>query len=350
MDTNKQNFNIKELSSYYLSSSSKYLIILLCFILLVYFVFGINDIHSLKSFLWSSFFKIKAVALKHLGKEVGSTYFYIFLIGILAFELVIPASEDQKKFSVGFFHDFVWFISIICFVSYFINMYWNFLIKIFYDYLSFLRVDFVSQLPIALQIILVILVGDFLAWGHHYIKHKVPVFWYFHAIHHSQRELNMFTDYRLHFMEFFIENTIRFIPFLSLADSVIMPTSISFILFSRWYTRISHSNLKTNYGFLKYIFVSPQSHRIHHSCEENHFDKNFGVIFSFWDFIFRTQHMNFNEYPNTGIPDKNFPHETELSLKSLILTPVKQTIYPFKMVNQSVKNSFNKIMSRRTQI
>jgi sterol desaturase/sphingolipid hydroxylase (fatty acid hydroxylase superfamily) len=348
-EVEQRNICIKRLSEFSLPNYSFYLFILICVFLIAYYGLGINDFHSLRSFLGETYYEIKTKGVKHLGEELGSIYFYIFVIGIVAIELVIPAHENQKRFSIGFFHDLIWFLSIICFFSYFISSYKDYLVDFFTNYLSFLKVDTVSQWPVFLQIMAVLLIGDFLAWLHHYIRHKVPFFWYFHSIHHSQQEMNMFTDYRVHFLEFFIASTIRFIPFLSLVSRAFLPTSIAFILFSRWHSRIYHSNLKTNYGFLRYIFVTPQSHRIHHSCEEKHFDKNFGVIFSFWDFIFRTQYKSYDEYPKTGIPDANFPHENEISIKSLILSPIKQTIYPFIVINDSIRKSLLKFFNKEAE-
>jgi sterol desaturase/sphingolipid hydroxylase (fatty acid hydroxylase superfamily) len=305
---------------------------------------GMEDlsIHSLKIFVEDTCSLCYNVAARDFTKYIKgqfvSYYFYIFIAGIFIVELLIPVRKGQKIFSVGFWQDFLWFLTTIFFFSFFYGLYAVFLDKTFANYLVFLKVDVVSRWPVVIQIISVILVGDFLGWLHHYIRHKVPVFWHFHKIHHSQRELNLFTDYRAHFMEYFIANTIRFIPFLSLVNYAFVPTSIVWILFNRWHTRIYHSNLKTNYGPLRYILVNPQSHRIHHSREPKHFDKNFGVLFSFWDFILGTQYKHYDEYPETGIIDDDFPHETELKLKSLIITYIQQLLYPFKVI----KNGFVK--------
>jgi hypothetical protein len=48
--------------------------------------------------------------------------------------------------------------------------------------------------------------------------------------------------------------------------------------------------------------VTPLFHRIHHSMERRHFDKNFGGRLIVWDYLFGTMNANFNEYPKIGVP------------------------------------------------
>jgi sterol desaturase/sphingolipid hydroxylase (fatty acid hydroxylase superfamily) len=124
-------------------------------------------------------------------------------------------------------------------------------------------------------------------------------------VHHSQKELNFFTDFRYHVVEYVVRHTFLVIPFLVLA--VEAPTIILFAIFQRWYTRVYHGNIRTNLGPLRYLLVTPQSHRVHHSIEGRHRDRNFGSLFSIWDRLFGTQYRRYDEYPDTGIEDAAFP-------------------------------------------
>ena len=59
-----------------------------------------------------------------------------------------------------------------------------------------------------------------------------------------------------------------------------------------------------NFGFLKYIFTTPQFHHWHHCEEPEHYGKNFAVVFPFIDKIFGTYHLPGNEWPKgTGLVD-----------------------------------------------
>ncbi len=253
---------------------------------------------------------------------------------ILILERLYPVNPQQKMFSVGFMHDSVWLVLGLLFEGVFVAGYTNALKGFYESHLNFLTVAAIGGLPEAVRLIWGILLTDFLAWFQHWVKHKVPWLWHIHAIHHSQKEINMFTDLRFHFLEYIISRTIVVVPLLMLAIDT--PKIAAFAVFNTWYTRLYHANIKTNLGFLRYILVTPQSHRVHHSVEFRHRDKNFGVIFSFWDRIFKTQHENYEEYPETGIDDNTFPLEKESSILSLIMVPVQQLLYPFRVMAQDL--------------
>lgn len=70
-----------------------------------------------------------------------------------------------------------------------------------------------------------------------------------------------------------------------------------------------HWNTILSLGWLTGVVVGPQYHRIHHSLVPAHIDKNFSVLFSFWDRLFGTQSMPVgNEYPPTGVPEVVSPN------------------------------------------
>jgi sterol desaturase/sphingolipid hydroxylase (fatty acid hydroxylase superfamily) len=191
-----------------------------------------------------------------------------------------------------------------------------------------------AALPDALRIGIAILVVDFCYYLQHRCNHAVPWFWLLHTVHHSQKQLNFFTDFRYHVLEYIVRHTFLAIPFIVLGLSV--PEIVYVSVFLRWYTRFYHANIKTDLWLLRYVLVTPQSHRIHHSIEERHQNKNFGSLFSIWDFIFGTQYRKWDEYPETGILDSAFPHETHGDLASLLLMPLTQMLYPLHQIGRSV--------------
>jgi sterol desaturase/sphingolipid hydroxylase (fatty acid hydroxylase superfamily) len=176
------------------------------------------------------------------------------------------------------------------------------------------------------------------------IQHKVPWFWHFHVVHHSQRDLNLFTDYRYHVFEYVVKQTVYFIPLMMFG--IPQAEIVGLSLFLVWHARLYHGNIKANFGPLRYIIVTPQSHRIHHSVEELHRDRNFGAFLSIWDWMFGTQHPGHLEYPDTGVGDKTFPHEKSISVVSLFLTPIAQMIYPFRVIGRNLFRQFSQHQTR----
>jgi sterol desaturase/sphingolipid hydroxylase (fatty acid hydroxylase superfamily) len=90
---------------------------------------------------------------------------------------------------------------------------------------------------------------------------------------------------------------------------------------------------------LRYVLVTPQSHRVHHSIEPEHQDKNFGAILSIWDHLFGTQYRKYDEYPDTGITDNSFPHEDSFRPGRAAVTMTGQLIYPFRLLARYLRES-----------
>ena len=73
-----------------------------------------------------------------------------------------------------------------------------------------------------------------------------------------------------------------------------------------FYATLSHSGLNWNLGWIgKYILISPAAHRIHHSKADEHFNKNFGSFFIWWDLMFGTYHYT-KESIEIGVENSKF--------------------------------------------
>jgi len=257
--------------------------------------------------------------------------FYVLLATVFALEQVIPAKPDQRTFSMGLAQDFLWFGLDGVMRLALIPIYAALLTSVYDRYLPWLTLDFMRTWPTAATVVASFLVIDLLAWAHHFVRHKVSVLWYFHTIHHSQREMNLFTDLRVHVAERIVALTLTFIPLAMLGIGP--PIDLYVAVGLNWYTRVYHANLRTNYGILKYVLVTPQSHRIHHSIEQRHQDKNFGVIFTIWDRMFGTLNSNYDEYPETGIADNRFPLEQRGAKRAILRNLAAQFWYPFRLLS-----------------
>ena len=256
-----------------------------------------------------------------------SPLFYIAVAFICILERLFPVKRNQKFFSTGMFQDFFWFISDGILKIAIVAAYVSFLQHAYTEHLGLERYDLGGTWPPGVRVVIAIFLQDFLSWSHHFLRHKVQTFWLFHTIHHSQREMNLFTDIRVHAFEYLWALPISVLPMFALQ---LQPYTIIYLeLFHIWYTRIYHANIRSNYGVLKHFMVTPQSHRIHHSIEKRHQDKNFGVMFTIWDRMFGTLHKNYEEYPETGVSEEGFPLEKEVKGLSVLKNYGKQLLYPF---------------------
>jgi len=234
--------------------------------------------------------------------------------------------QRRPFITAAFRQDLLWYLltmgSRLLFLSAFVAA-----VGAFYrQYLGFLTVASVVEWHPAAQFAVGVLVADFARWFSHFLRHKVPFFWRFHALHHSQRDLNLFTDARVHPVDRMVSAMITTLVLLSVGNSA--PVIMAWLVFETVYPKLYHANIRIDFGPLRYVLVTPQSHRVHHSVEPEHHDRNFGFIFSFWDWLFGTRYAGCEDYPATGIPDRAFPLESTGGPRDLLRTMLRQLWYP----------------------
>jgi sterol desaturase/sphingolipid hydroxylase (fatty acid hydroxylase superfamily) len=145
---------------------------------------------------------------------------------------------------------------------------------------------------------------EFFYYWFHRLQHSNRFFWRFHAVHHSLEEMNAFNS-----VHHFSEELFR-LPFVTIPLSLLFSFDQGYI---PWLWGIllgahgiyEHSTTRLNFGPLRYILPDNCYHRIHHSKDPRHFDKNFGSASALWDIVFGTAHFLLkDEWPETGLKDK----------------------------------------------
>jgi sterol desaturase/sphingolipid hydroxylase (fatty acid hydroxylase superfamily) len=183
-----------------------------------------------------------------------------------------------------------------------------------------------------------ILIGDFFGYVCHIAQHRYGFLWHFHSVHHSQLELNFFTQDRVHDFDTLTQLSIRLLPVMILSPGL-EEIFAYYIVFST-YTHLYHCPIRSNYGSLRYFVVTPQSHRVHHSSDPSHYNSNFGIILTIWDRIFGTAYRSYDEYPSmTGSGDSAFPVEQEKPAREWAQVYAAQLVYPFVKVVRSASEA-----------
>jgi sterol desaturase/sphingolipid hydroxylase (fatty acid hydroxylase superfamily) len=264
---------------------------------------------------------------------VLNPWFYGVFALVLVLERLIPAKEGQGSLSRGARTDIAWVVVKLAIYAWALPLYIIFLRFLYDKHLGFLTISGAKQWPWLGRLAFALLVSDFLFYVSHVVRHKVEFLWYFHAVHHSQKELNFFTEYRVHPLDDVFIYTIGFIPLFMVDSSFVMAMALVWV--GHWHTRLYHSNIRSNFGPLRYLLVTPQSHRVHHSIEPRHHDRNFGLTFSLWDHLFGTQYRGYDEYPDTGIDDDDFPFEQNPGRLGYLGLLFGQFFYPFRAILRS---------------
>lgn len=148
---------------------------------------------------------------------------------------------------------------------------------------------------------LYLLIFDFFSYWLHRLEHTLPPLWEVHKLHHEDEHLNVTTTNRHHPLEAFLKTAVVLLP-MSLFIDIPLDTAIFGISLSALIPAFSHMNLRINLGPLTPLIVGPQLHRLHHSQQREHHNKNFANIFPLWDLLFGTyQAPAHNEFPATGL-------------------------------------------------
>lgn len=152
-------------------------------------------------------------------------------------------------------------------------------------------IGLLSQLPKAWPAWIPFVIGlvllDLWMYVWHRINHSVLFLWRFHAVHHSDRELDATSAVRFHTGEIVFSGIARLLvlpvlgvslPMLLVYELILLPA----ILFH-------HSNLRVGRaldGALRAVIVTPWMHWVHHSVLRNETNSNYGSVLSVWDRLF----------------------------------------------------------------
>lgn len=176
-----------------------------------------------------------------------------------------------------------------------------------------------SGLPFWAQVIVYLLLTDFLLYWIHRIFHRSSELWPFHAIHHSARQVDWTTSLRFHPINLVLQSSGVMGLMLCLG---IKPEVIALVApFDAFLAVWQHANSKWTLGPFKYVIATPVFHRWHHTLPDEGGDMNFAPTFPFWDYFFGTFYM-----PEGKLPQVFGTDDPELKEGYL-----HQLLYPFKV-------------------
>ena len=155
----------------------------------------------------------------------------------------------------------------------------------FYLFLYQYRLLDISSFSLWIQIILTLIVIDFIYYWFHRTSHRVRFFWGIHMNHHSSEEMNFLVSLRQAWF-----NPLFRVPFFFILPLIGFNPFLTFIVgaASTLWAVIQHTQTIGKLGPLEWFMVTPSAHRVHHGVNEEYLNKNFGNLFIVWDRIFGT--------------------------------------------------------------
>jgi sterol desaturase/sphingolipid hydroxylase (fatty acid hydroxylase superfamily) len=158
---------------------------------------------------------------------------------------------------------------------------------------------------------------DFFVYWFHRMQHEVGWMWDIHLVHHSDTEFNVTTTTLHSWMHLVVMSigvalpmTVLFkMPYAVVAAVGVFATGLMFL---------SHLNVRWSFGALSWLLVGPQVHRIHHSIEPEHHNKNFAGAFPIYDILFGTYWRPApDEFPATGVQGAHISSATQAAIYPL---------------------------------
>jgi len=275
---------------------------------------------------------------------VLNPYYWAFLVFLSVLQWIWPARRSQRSPSVAIAQDSAWF--------FFSTALEVTIVAAFLALLSALYAGTTGGWHIALTPLLgvwgvaavALVISDGLGWFSHWLHHHVSTLWLFHAVHHSQANLNVLSDNREHVVETIITAALAYFPAVLLGLNT--PDAIRVAFVTIYFSAFIHANIRTDLGPLRFLLVSPQAHRVHHSISPEHFNHNYGTLFAWWDYLLGTRYHDRDVYPATGIDDPFFPHHSRANPLSLAHLWARQSIYPFKLAVHHVNGYAGNMRAR----
>ncbi len=151
--------------------------------------------------------------------------------------------------------------------------------------------------PFWLALLASLLILDLAIYTQHVVFHKVAVLWRLHRMHHTDLDFDVTTALRFHPLEIVLSMLIKLVLVTPLGVPAVAVMLFEVILNAT--AMFNHGNVglprRLDWA-LRWILVTPDMHRVHHSIRPEETDSNFGFNLPWWDRLFGT----YRDQPRDG--------------------------------------------------
>jgi sterol desaturase/sphingolipid hydroxylase (fatty acid hydroxylase superfamily) len=180
--------------------------------------------------------------------------------------------------------------------------------------------------PLWIKAVISVVVLDLAIYLQHVIFHAIPALWRVHRMHHADLHIDVSTGVRFHPVEMILSLGIKMVVVAGLGAPALAVLVFELLLNAT--SMFSHSNVRLPDRLdriVRWIVVTPDMHRIHHSIEAAETNSNFGFNFSLWDRMFGT----YRSAPALGqlgmtVGVEQFRDPRELWLDRMLTQPLRE--------------------------
>ncbi|MGD9728767.1 MAG: sterol desaturase family protein, partial [Nitrospiraceae bacterium] len=181
----------------------------------------------------------------------------------------------------------------------------------------------VLELPRWPGFVFAVVALDLAIYLQHVMFHAVPALWRLHRMHHADLDLDTTTGARFHPIEILLSMVIKFAVIAALGAPPVAVVIFEVLLNAT--SMFNHANVRMPAGLdrlLRWIVVTPDMHRVHHSIIRNDTNSNFGFNLPWWDRLlgtYQAQPAEGHEGMTIGLD--NFRDPKQLRLDRMLLQP-----------------------------
>jgi sterol desaturase/sphingolipid hydroxylase (fatty acid hydroxylase superfamily) len=183
----------------------------------------------------------------------------------------------------------------------------------------------VIALPAWVGVVASVVILDLAIYLQHVLFHAVPALWRLHRMHHADLEFDVSTGLRFHPIEILLSMLIKFAVVAALGAPALAVLIFEVLLNAT--SMFNHANVRIPLGMdrvLRWLVVTPDMHRVHHSILARETNSNFGFNLPWWDRLFgtyRAQPAAGHEAMTIGI--EQFRDPRELGLDRMLVQPFR---------------------------
>jgi len=176
------------------------------------------------------------------------------------------------------------------------------------------------------MVIVAVVLLDLTIYLQHVLFHAVPALWRMHRVHHADLDIDVTTGVRFHPFEIAVSMLIKLGAVAALGAPAVSVLAFEVLLNAT--SMFNHGNVRIPPrldAVLRWILVTPDMHRVHHSLDPNETNSNFGFNLPWWDRLFgtyRPQPAAGHEAMTIGI--EQFRDPRELVIDRLLLQPFRK--------------------------
>jgi sterol desaturase/sphingolipid hydroxylase (fatty acid hydroxylase superfamily) len=180
-------------------------------------------------------------------------------------------------------------------------------------------------LPAWLLMAVTVVLLDLAIYLQHVLFHAVPILWRLHRMHHADLDVDVTTGARFHPIEIVLSMLLKLGVIAMLGAPPLGVLAFELLLSTG--SLFNHGNLRLPLhadGILRWILVTPDMHRVHHSIEPEETNRNFGFTLSWWDRLCGTYRAQpAADHADMALGIAQFRDPGELRLDRLLLQPMR---------------------------